>query len=70
MPDRGLVKFFDRTRGYGFIEWPGHPDVFVHMSVVAQYGLNDTQLVAGTPVRFWIDTSRGRGLAAGAIAIA
>lgn len=70
MRERGTVSFFDRARGYGFIKREGHPDVFLHVSVVAQYGLTDRQLEPGAPVRFWIDSSRGRGPAAGAIALA
>ncbi len=70
MQERGKVSFFDRSRGYGFIKRDGQEDVFVHRSVVDQYGLTEHQLEAGTPVRFWIDSSRGRGPAAGAIAIA
>ena len=70
MPERGAISFFDRSRGYGFIKREGQPDVFLHASVVGQYGLTDRQLEPGAPVRFWLDSSRGRGPAAGAIALA
>lgn len=70
MQEHGTINFFDRNRGYGFISRPDKPDVFLHASVVAQYGLTDRQLEAGTPVKFWLDLSRGRGPAAGAIALA
>jgi CspA family cold shock protein len=36
----GTVKFFNATKGYGFIELGnGQPDVFVHVSAVERAGL-------------------------------
>lgn len=72
MLERGTVDWFDRSRGYGFLRRAGAEkgEIFIHSSVVAQYGLTDRQLEPGTPIRFWIDASRGRGPAAGAIALA
>lgn len=35
---RGKVKWFDAKKGYGFIERPGEPDVFVHFSAIQQRG--------------------------------
>jgi Cold shock proteins len=37
----GTVKFFNETRGYGFIEvGGGQPDVFVHISAVERSGMS------------------------------
>lgn len=70
MPERGTVKFFDRSRGYGFITTSDGRDVFVHQKVVRQYGINDLILEPGTPVRFAYMKDAQRGLAADAIAVA
>ncbi len=37
-PLRGRVKWFNAQKGYGFIERPGEPDVFVHYTAVLQDG--------------------------------
>ena len=46
----GTVKFFNRTKGFGFIQpEDGSKDVFVHMSAVQLAGLetlNDSQKVS------------------------
>lgn len=34
----GKVKWFDNKHGYGFIEVPGHPDIFVHYSSIKGKG--------------------------------
>jgi CspA family cold shock protein len=47
----GTVKFFNSTKGFGFIEQGnGQPDVFVHISAVERAGMRT--LVEGQKVSF------------------
>ncbi len=47
----GTVKFFDATRGFGFITpEDGSKDVFVHISAVERSGLG--RLTEGQKVKF------------------
>lgn len=47
----GTVKFFNATKGFGFIELGnGEPDVFVHISAVERAGMRS--LVEGQKVTF------------------
>ncbi len=49
--DTGTVKFFNATKGFGFIErGNGEPDVFVHISAVERAGMRS--LVEGQKVTF------------------
>jgi CspA family cold shock protein len=45
---QGRVKWFNSTKGYGFIEVEGQEDLFVHYSNIAQDGyksLNENDVV-------------------------
>ena len=45
----GRIKWFDNKKGYGFIEYRGYEDIFVHYSNVLQDGfkrLNEGELVS------------------------
>ena len=48
----GKVKWFNSAKGYGFIEQPGGPDLFVHYSEIQCEGYKT--LNAGDTVQFII----------------
>lgn len=55
----GTVKFFDATKGFGFIQpESGEKDVFVHISAVQNAGM-DT-LVEGQRIKYEVVTERGK----------
>jgi CspA family cold shock protein len=55
----GTVKFFNTTKGYGFLQpQDGGKDVFVHITAVQRAGL-DT-LHEGQKVEFELITDRGK----------
>lgn len=61
----GTVKFFNETKGYGFIQPDdGSKDVFVHVTAVERSGLRG--LAEGQKVSFEIETDRRSGKPAAA----
>jgi cold shock protein len=56
---RGVVKWFAKNKGYGFIEWAeGGREVFVHFSAIARSGQRN--LEQGELVEFGVEeTSKG-----------
>lgn len=54
----GKVKWFDNSKGYGFIELAGQRDIFVHFSAIQKEGFKT--LSEGQAVQFEvIDGERG-----------
>jgi len=59
----GTVKFFNATKGFGFItREDGAPDVFVHISAVERSGMHS--LGEGQKVSFELVADRRTGKAA------
>jgi cold shock protein len=49
---QGFIKWFNNSRGYGFIGWDNGPDVFVHYSAIIGEGYRT--LKEGEAVEFEI----------------
>lgn len=62
---QGVVKFFDVSKGFGFIRRKGDTDVFVHLSQLKKCGIDE--LNKGAKVEFDLiisPDSKGRPTAA------
>ena len=70
MSQSGTVKFFNTSKGYGFVEpEDGTKDVFVHISAIQNSGLDG--LNEGDKVSFETeDDPRGRGKQVSKISLA
>lgn len=65
----GTVKFFNTTKGYGFIAPDdGGKDAFVHISAVERSGLST--LNEGQKVTYELQTGRDGKVSAGNLALA
>jgi CspA family cold shock protein len=62
----GTVKWFNGTKGYGFIEQEGGEDVFVHFSAIRGEGFRN--LEEGQRVEFTVEQGR-KGLQAGDVVV-
>ena len=52
----GTVKWFNETKGFGFIEQENGPDVFVHFSAIKGDGFKT--LAEGQKVEFTVTTGQ------------
>lgn len=68
MTTTGTVKWFNPTKGYGFIAREGGEDVFVHFSAIQSTGYRE--LYEGQRVQFDVENDpRGKGLRAANVQI-
>ena len=54
----GKIKWFNPTKGYGFIENEGSKDVFLHVSALEQAGIDTLQ--EGEEIEFEIGENKGK----------
>lgn len=62
----GTVKWFDESKGFGFIEQQSGPDVFAHYSAISESGFKT--LAEGQRVEFTVTQSQ-KGLQAETIQV-
>jgi cold shock protein len=62
----GTVKWFNASKGYGFIERQGGPDIFVHFTAIESEGFRTLQ--EGQQVEFSIEQGP-KGLQAASVKI-
>ncbi len=53
MPEQGVVKWFNESKGFGFIEQASGDDVFVHFSAIQSDGYRT--LEEGAAVQFDVE---------------
>ena len=54
----GKIKWFNPTKGYGFIEQERNKDVFLHVSALEKAGINTLQ--EGEEIEFEIGENNGK----------
>jgi CspA family cold shock protein len=54
----GKIKWFNPTKGYGFIEQEGSKDVFLHVSALEEAGIKT--LKEGEEIEFEIGDNKGK----------
>ncbi len=54
MPEKGIVKWFNESKGYGFIQRASGEDVFVHFSAIQGDGYRTLQ--EGAEVEFDVES--------------
>ena len=54
----GKIKWFNPTKGYGFIEQEGNKDVFLHVSALEEAGIDTLQ--EGETISFEIGENKGK----------
>jgi cold shock protein len=68
MATTGTVKWFNATKGFGFIAQENGEDVFVHFSAINASGYRELQ--EGQRVEFDVETDpRGKGLRAANVVV-
>ena len=68
MTTTGTVKWFNATKGFGFIAQEGGEDVFVHFSAIQMGGYRELQ--EGQKVQFDVENDpRGKGLRAANVVV-
>ena len=65
----GTVKWFNGTKGFGFIEREDGPDVFVHYSAIQNEGDGFRNLAEGQQVEFTVEQGEKGPSAANVVAL-